>query len=104
MTHGFQPCWRAQKIPTMSDNYTPIPAHLTGPSPDGLPPLRDVIRTHGLEAKKSLGQNFILDLNLTRAIARLAGSLAGMTVVEVGPGPGGLTPPASWPLNAMTAA
>lgn len=58
---------------------------------DGLPPLRDVIRTHGLAAKKSLGQNFILDLNLTRAIARLGGPLAGRTVVEVGPGPGGLT-------------
>ena len=62
-----------------------------GPSPDGLPALRDVIRTHGLNAKKSLGQNFILDLNLTRAIARLAGPLEGRTVVEVGPGPGGLT-------------
>lgn len=62
-----------------------------GPTPDGLPPLRDVIRTHGLNAKKSLGQNFILDLNLTRAIARLGGSLEGRTVVEVGPGPGGLT-------------
>ncbi len=61
------------------------------PSGDGLPPLRDVIREHGLSAKKSLGQNFILDLNLTRKIARLAGPLAGRTVVEVGPGPGGLT-------------
>jgi 16S rRNA (adenine1518-N6/adenine1519-N6)-dimethyltransferase len=70
---------------------TPGPEHRTGPSPDGLPPLRDVIRTHGLDAKKSLGQNFILDLNLTRAIAKLAGSLEGVTVVEVGPGPGGLT-------------
>lgn len=58
---------------------------------DGLPPLRDVIRRHGLAAKKSLGQNFILDLNLTRKIARAGGSLAGRTVVEVGPGPGGLT-------------
>jgi len=62
-----------------------------GASPDGLPPLREVIRTHELNAKKSLGQNFILDLNLTRAIARLAGPLEGRTVVEVGPGPGGLT-------------
>lgn len=59
--------------------------------PDGLPPLRDVIRRHGLGARKSLGQNFILDLNLTRRIARAAGPLAGITVVEVGPGPGGLT-------------
>ena len=62
-----------------------------GASPDGLPPLRDVIRELGLSAKKSLGQNFILDLNLTRRIARLAGPLEGRTVVEVGPGPGGLT-------------
>jgi 16S rRNA (adenine1518-N6/adenine1519-N6)-dimethyltransferase len=60
-------------------------------TPDGLPPLRDVIRDIGLSAKKSLGQNFILDLNLTRRIARAAGALEGRTVVEVGPGPGGLT-------------
>ena len=60
-------------------------------TPDGLPPLREVIATHGLAAKKSLGQNFILDLNLTRRIAREAGPLSGRTVVEVGPGPGGLT-------------
>ncbi|MDX2309403.1 MAG: 16S rRNA (adenine(1518)-N(6)/adenine(1519)-N(6))-dimethyltransferase RsmA [Hyphomicrobium sp.] len=58
---------------------------------DPLPPLRDVIRDHGLSAKKSLGQNFILDLNLTRRIARLGGPLADTTVVEIGPGPGGLT-------------
>lgn len=62
-----------------------------GASPDGLPPLRDVIRDLGLSARKSLGQNFILDLNLTRRIARAAGELAQCTVVEVGPGPGGLT-------------
>ena len=62
-----------------------------GGSPDGLPPLRDVIRQHELAAKKSLGQNFILDLNLTRRIARAGGSVEGRTVVEVGPGPGGLT-------------
>ena len=62
-----------------------------GASPDGLPPLRDVIAAHGLAAKKSLGQNFILDLNLTRKIARACGELNGRTVVEVGPGPGGLT-------------
>jgi 16S rRNA (adenine1518-N6/adenine1519-N6)-dimethyltransferase len=61
------------------------------PTPDGLPPLREVIAEHGLSAKKSLGQNFILDLNLTRRIARAAGPLQGQTVVEVGPGPGGLT-------------
>ncbi len=62
-----------------------------GASPDGLPPLREVIAAHGLAAKKSLGQNFILDLNLTRRIARACGTLEGRTVVEVGPGPGGLT-------------
>jgi 16S rRNA (adenine1518-N6/adenine1519-N6)-dimethyltransferase len=60
-------------------------------APDGLPPLREVIRVAGLSAKKSLGQNFLLDLNLTRRIARSAGPLEGVTVVEVGPGPGGLT-------------
>jgi 16S rRNA (adenine1518-N6/adenine1519-N6)-dimethyltransferase len=58
---------------------------------DDLPPLRDVIRRHGLTAKKSLGQNFLLDLNLTARIARAGGPLAGITVVEVGSGPGGLT-------------
>jgi 16S rRNA (adenine1518-N6/adenine1519-N6)-dimethyltransferase len=60
-------------------------------SDDGLPPLRDVIRRHGLAAKKSLGQNFLLDLNLAARIARAGGSLAGVTVVEIGAGPGGLT-------------
>jgi len=60
-------------------------------APDGLPPLREVIRDLGLTAKKSLGQNFLLDLNLTRKIARAAGPLEGTTVVEIGPGPGGLT-------------
>jgi 16S rRNA (adenine1518-N6/adenine1519-N6)-dimethyltransferase len=60
-------------------------------TPDGLPPLREVIRALGLSAKKSLGQNFLLDFNLTQRIARAAGPLAGTTVVEVGPGPGGLT-------------
>ena len=58
---------------------------------DDLPPLRDVIETHGIAAKKSLGQNFLLDLNLTAKIARLAGDLSGADVLEVGPGPGGLT-------------
>lgn len=58
---------------------------------DGLPPLRDVIERHGLQAKKSLGQNFLLDLNLTAKVARAAGDLAGATIIEVGPGPGGLT-------------
>ena len=58
---------------------------------DGLPPLRDVIRRHGLKAKQSLGQNFLFDLNLTERIARAAAPLADATVFEVGPGPGGLT-------------
>jgi 16S rRNA (adenine1518-N6/adenine1519-N6)-dimethyltransferase len=58
---------------------------------DDLPPLREIIRRHGLTAKKSLGQNFLLDLNLTARIARAGGSLDGVTVVEIGPGPGGLT-------------
>src|SRR5690554_5792063 len=58
---------------------------------DDLPPLREVIRTHGLAAKKALGQNFLFDLNLTAKIARSAGKLEGVTVIEVGPGPGGLT-------------
>jgi 16S rRNA (adenine1518-N6/adenine1519-N6)-dimethyltransferase len=56
-----------------------------------LPPLRDVIARHGLRASKSLGQNFLLDLNLTRRIARAAGDLSQLNVVEIGPGPGGLT-------------
>ncbi|GGE46871.1 ribosomal RNA small subunit methyltransferase A [Agaricicola taiwanensis] len=58
---------------------------------DDLPPLREVIRRHELSARKSLGQNFLLDLNLTARIARASGPLEGVTVVEVGPGPGGLT-------------
>ncbi|WP_373503811.1 16S rRNA (adenine(1518)-N(6)/adenine(1519)-N(6))-dimethyltransferase RsmA [Aestuariivirga sp.] len=58
---------------------------------DPLPPLRDVIARHGLAAKKSLGQNFLFDLNLTRRIARAAAPLEGFTIIEVGPGPGGLT-------------
>lgn len=61
------------------------------PALDGLPPLRDVITRHDLAAKKSLGQNFLLDLNLTQKVARTAGNLEGQTVIEVGPGPGGLT-------------
>lgn len=62
----------------------PDPAH-------GLPPLREVISRYGLRAKRSLGQNFLLDLNLTGRIARAAGNLAETNVIEIGPGPGGLT-------------
>ncbi len=58
---------------------------------DSLPPLRDVIATHGLSAKKALGQNFLLDLNLTAKIARQAGDLSNRDILEIGPGPGGLT-------------
>ncbi len=58
---------------------------------DNLPPLRHVIEFHGLSAKKSMGQNFLLDLNLTAKIARQAGDLKGVDVLEIGPGPGGLT-------------
>jgi len=59
--------------------------------PPDLPPLRDVIRRHGLNAKRRLGQSFLLDLNLTARIARAAGDLSGINVIEIGPGPGGLT-------------
>src|SRR5258708_26254879 len=58
---------------------------------DDLPPLREVIREHALSARKSLGQNFLLDLNLTARIARAAGPLEEATIIEIGPGPGGLT-------------
>lgn len=64
---------------------------MTSSGEDGLPPLREVIERHGLAAKKSLGQNFLFDLNLTRRIARAAMPFAGHTIVEIGPGPGGLT-------------
>ncbi len=63
---------------------------MTGAS-DGLPSLAEVIGTHGLSARKSLGQNFLLDLNITRKIARRAGDLSRCDVLEIGPGPGGLT-------------
>jgi len=58
---------------------------------DALPPLRDFVRRHGLSARKALGQNFLLDLNLAARIARGAGQLEDVTVIEIGPGPGGLT-------------
>jgi 16S rRNA (adenine1518-N6/adenine1519-N6)-dimethyltransferase len=64
---------------------------LAAADPSSLPPLREIIARHGIAAKKSLGQNFILDLNLTRRIARAAGPLGAVTVIEIGPGPGGLT-------------
>ncbi|VTZ27623.1 Ribosomal RNA small subunit methyltransferase A [Methylocella tundrae] len=58
---------------------------------DDLPPLREIVAAHGLDAKKALGQNFLFDLNLTSRIARAAGPLEGALIVEIGPGPGGLT-------------
>jgi len=58
---------------------------------EALPPLKEVINTYGLRAKKSLGQNFLLDINLTQKIAQVAGALDKCTVIEIGPGPGGLT-------------
>src|SRR3954453_13051767 len=58
---------------------------------DGLPPLREVMRRNGIEPKRALGQNFLFDLNLTQKIARAAGKMDEGTVIEVGPGPGGLT-------------
>ena len=58
---------------------------------DGLPPLRDVVEACGIEPSRALGQNFLFDLNLTGRIARAAGALAGVPVLEIGPGPGGLT-------------
>jgi 16S rRNA (adenine1518-N6/adenine1519-N6)-dimethyltransferase len=64
---------------------------VTGPTLADLPPLREALDAHGLTAKKSFGQHFLLDLNVTRKIARLAGVGEGSTVIEVGPGPGGLT-------------
>jgi 16S rRNA (adenine1518-N6/adenine1519-N6)-dimethyltransferase len=72
------------------------PQQLSGEPSPTLPPLREVIARHGIAARKSLGQNFILDLNLTRRIARAAGidggaPLAAGTTIEIGPGPGGLT-------------
>ncbi len=60
-------------------------------SADGLPPLREVIEQHGIAARKALGQNFLFDLNLTGKIARSAGELSTHTIIEIGPGPGGLT-------------
>jgi 16S rRNA (adenine1518-N6/adenine1519-N6)-dimethyltransferase len=68
-----------------------VPDHAPAIAVDGLPPLREVIRRHDLRARKSLGQNFLLDLNLTARIARAAGPLEGVDVIEIGPGPGGLT-------------
>ncbi|MGF1640032.1 MAG: 16S rRNA (adenine(1518)-N(6)/adenine(1519)-N(6))-dimethyltransferase RsmA [Rhodospirillales bacterium] len=64
---------------------------MTGAAALGLPPLREVIARHGLDARRSLGQHFLTDLNLTDRIARAAGDLTGVAVIEVGPGPGGLT-------------
>jgi 16S rRNA (adenine1518-N6/adenine1519-N6)-dimethyltransferase len=76
--------------PELAGSGSVAPADPAADSP-GLPPLREVIARHGIAARKSLGQNFILDLNLTRRIARAAGPLDHATVIEIGAGPGGLT-------------
>ena len=71
----------------MSKNQKVKPVGL----PDNLPPLRDVIATHNLRAEKKFGQNFLLDGNITDKIVRAVGDLDGQAVIEIGPGPGGLT-------------
>ncbi len=81
----FDPASAPEGVPEREPTIVPPAA------PPALPPLRDVIAAHGLDARKSLGQHFLLDEGLTWRIAGLAGSLAGREVVEVGPGPGGLT-------------
>src|SRR3984957_9918386 len=86
----LRPCGWRRGFPLRTTGRGP-PRALVPAAPDGLPPLREVIRRHGLIARRSLGQNFLLDLNLAARIARSAGELAGATVFEVGPGPGGLT-------------
>ena len=72
-------------------NYQQDELNMSSKTLDGLPPLREIINDYQLSAKKSLGQNFLLDLNLTNKIARMAGDLNNHTVLEIGPGPGGLT-------------
>ena len=90
--NGVRPCRHRQWLGQLDARRAPPRGPADGVSQiDGLPPLRDVIARHGLSAKKQLGQNFLLDLNLTSRIARTAGSLDDVTVIEVGPGPGGLT-------------
>ncbi len=86
---GPSPPGPSPRDPPPSDPSPSDPSPL-GPSPI-LPPLRDVIARHGLAARHSLGQHFLLDGNLTDRIVREAGDLAGRNVIEVGPGPGGLT-------------
>ena len=72
-------------------NYQQDELNMSSKTLDGLPPLREIINDYQLSAKKSLGQNFLLDLNLTNKIARMAGDLSNNTILEIGPGPGGLT-------------
>jgi len=82
---------RSEQSKDATEAIQPGRISLTPLSPGPLPPLREVIGRHGIAARRGLGQNFILDLNLTRRIARAAGGLDRGSVVEIGPGPGGLT-------------
>ena len=91
MASKNQPHPERERSEQSKDAAGAIQPGLTPPSPAVLPPLREVIARHGIAARRSLGQNFILDLNLTRRIARAAGGLDRGSVIEIGPGPGGLT-------------
>ncbi|MEA2738650.1 MAG: rRNA (adenine1518-N6/adenine1519-N6)-dimethyltransferase, partial [Acetobacteraceae bacterium] len=81
----------AERPPGMAPEAVPTGAARPAPASPDLPPLRDVIARHGLAARHSLGQHFLLDGNLTDRIVREAGDLAGRHIIEIGPGPGGLT-------------
>src|SRR5438045_8810643 len=89
MASKIRPHPERERSEPSKDAHAPIHSQQKGLR--SLPPLREVIARHGIAARRSLGQNFILDLNVTRRIARAAGPFDGMTVIEVGPGPGGLT-------------
>src|SRR5216683_8430476 len=94
MALNKQPHPERERSEQSKDAPVPIQSgrtRLGSADPAMLPPLREVIARHGIAARRSLGQNFILDLNLTRRIARAAGGLDQGSVIEIGPGPGGLT-------------
>ncbi len=85
------PVFRGQPVHNVSESPAPAPGTPTRDPVAALPPLREIIAQHGLAARRSLGQHFLLDLELTRRIARAAGDLSQGTTIEIGPGPGGLT-------------